>query len=594
MLTFHYVNATGPHTFDVDLGQSAVRLASIGSGFVSRAELGQTGTGALEVDDPGGALDLLGLQYVRVRETLCAAGSDIVWYGYIGDQQVTRGDSSRPSLVVGADRVWTLDLNDFNSILQLRRVGSFSRPAETAGARLTALLALSNCPVHDNGYVTYPGHAMDANDYTDSAFADVLADIQAAVAYNFWADYDQSAGNIGLWFLSPTSSAWSTTARISNVLGDVDGTTTFEVRQSPAASLRRSPSRIASSVRLRYASGRVVVSNSATSDKFAIVDQVAPQASVKTAAKATAVANQFLLQADAQDERISCTVRVPAAHVNDIRAGHLMSVRFSHFPGFEDFTPCRVMMRAVLQDEETDQFYNVALELTPQAAGGKRAFAFLAHRDATAPLNMVAGGSVVSLASQGWSVLAHPTGGHNNNNAGIYILAGPGTAGSPQVAQFAVTGAGNFLWLIGSQISELATGGEVAATAVQTDYLLSRSVTITTTGPGLVLAAIRIENFDSGTRTLTPPAGTLQIVDTGPNDTFTNPNRDYGRMSVVAGTVPSAGTYTYTWVMSNEFDWASVQAAVFIPSLGTPADLQNTPLVQVPPDAETISFPHPM
>lgn len=362
-MTFRYKNTTGTHTFDIDLGQAAVRLGSMTSGLVTCAEIGQAGAGALDIDDPGGVLSILGLQYILVTESALPGGSDILWYGYIGDRTVKRGGSERASLRTAGDRVWSLGLQDLNSILTLRRVNSGNRSAESAGTRLTWLLGLSNCPVHDNGFVTYPSHAMDANDYTDSTFSDVLSDIQAAVAYNFWAEYDQSAGNIGLWFLDPDSSTYSTTARISNVLADVDGTTTFWAFDD--AELTRSPSRLASGVSLRYSGGRVRVTSSATSDTYAVVDQVAPMSSVKSSAKATAVANRFLAQSEDESDRISCRIRVPLAHANDIRAGHLMDVRFSHLPGYENFTAVRVMSRAVLQDEESDDFFNLALELAP-------------------------------------------------------------------------------------------------------------------------------------------------------------------------------------------------------------------------------------
>jgi hypothetical protein len=225
-LTFRYINTTGTHTFNVDLGTSVVRLGSIDSGLVSSAALGQAGTGGVDLDDPDGSLDILALQYLRVTESACPAGSDILWYGYIGDRTVRRGGSARPSLRTGAARTWGLQLTDFNSILALRRINSGSRPAEGADVRLAWLLALSNCPVHDNGYVTYATHAMDANDYTDQTFQDALNDIIAQTAYDFWADYDQTAGNIGLWLLDPGGSSWSTTAQLSDILSDIDQTTT--------------------------------------------------------------------------------------------------------------------------------------------------------------------------------------------------------------------------------------------------------------------------------------------------------------------------------------------------------------------------------
>lgn len=366
-MAFHYINATGSHTFDTDLGTEAVRLGSISSGLVQRAELGLAGSGVLPVDDPEGALDLLGLQYLRVTEDLAPGDRDVVWYGYIGDQSVERGDSSRASLRTGADRLWTLSLNDFNSILTMRQILSGKRPAESASARLHWLLGLSYCPVADYGYVVYPTHAMDACDYTDQTFRDVLADIVAPAALNYWADWDQPHAGIGLWLLDPGGDTWSALARISNVLSDVDGELPVYRPLYGNARLVRSPSRIASGVSLRFSGGRVYLTNPAVLDTYAYFDHSAPMANVKTTAAAVVLASTFLGQSTKQDDRITTTVRVPAAQVNNIRAGQWIDARFSHLPGYGSYVACRVMSRGVLQDEETDQLYKLVLELTPQA-----------------------------------------------------------------------------------------------------------------------------------------------------------------------------------------------------------------------------------
>ena len=366
-MTFRYINTTGTHTFNVDLGTEVVRLGSLSSGFVESADMGQVGTGAVPLDDPDGTLDILGLQYLQMRESAAPGGDDIAFYGYIGDRTITRGDAARSSLRTDAARVWATDVMDFNVILTMRQINKASgkRPRESASARLTWLLALGNCPVHDYGFVTYPSHMMDANDYTGQTFADVLADCAAAVAYNFFALYDQSGGGIGLWFMDPGGSAYSTSAKVSNVLSEIDGTTVFEII-SPLASLKRSAGRIASGVRVAYSGGAVYLTRSTTSDKFAVFDHTSTLANVKTAATAKVIATKELDQSDGESDRLSMTIRVPIAHVNDIRAGHRMGVQVSHFPGYEDYRWCRVMSRAVLQDEESDEFYNVALELTPQ------------------------------------------------------------------------------------------------------------------------------------------------------------------------------------------------------------------------------------
>ena len=367
-MTFHYVNISAGHTFNIDLGTAVVRAGSITTGFIERAELGEVGMGAVELDDPSGALDIVGLQRFSVSES--AVGGDFVYVSQIKERTVRRGDSARASLRTGADRVWSLTLAEQNYILTNRKVfegDGGKRPAETAAARLSWLLGITYIGIHDWGYVTYPTHAMDACDYTGQDVKSILADIAAAASYNFFGYWDQAHVGIGLWFGDPEGTSFTSSATISNVLSDVGGSCFYSLDD---AVLTRSPSRIASRVRLAYTGGAVVVSNSTTLDDFDWVDQEAPMSNVKTASAATAVANAFLAASDGEDDRISVSVRVPAAHVNDILAGHRLQVKFSHLPWYGAWTWCRVMSRAVMQDEVDDTQYRIALELVPQGAGG--------------------------------------------------------------------------------------------------------------------------------------------------------------------------------------------------------------------------------
>ena len=145
------------------------------------------------------------------------------------------------------------------------------------------------------------------------------------------------------------------------------------------AYLTRSAERIAYGVYLAYANGSVYVRNDTTGAQFAKVDQSAPMSNVKHASRARRVATHFLNDNDEEDDRINCSIKVPVAQVNDIRAGHRLEVKFSHLPGYEDFVWCRVMRRTVIQDEEgggyvgatnTTAFYRLALELSPTGGAG--------------------------------------------------------------------------------------------------------------------------------------------------------------------------------------------------------------------------------
>ena len=366
-MKYRYNNSSGMAAFDIDLGTSVVRLGSLASGLVDRAELGEPGAGGIALDDPDGTLDILPLQYVIVEESEAPAGNRVVHIGLIGDENVVRGDASRASLRTGAARVWELDLQDPNAFLAMRLLHSFDRPAETADVRLSALLAVSNCPVHDLGLVAYPTHAMDKNDYSWQSFQAVLGDIAAPAAFNYFAYYDETALQFGLFFDDPSSSAYASTAMVSNVLTDI-GPGTYAPLEGTTR-LNRSPSRIASTAVVQYPGGTELCYSAATADLYTAIDRVAPSSNIKTAAKALAVATKYQEASDGPDDRIYLTVRVPAANVNDIRAGHRLEARFSHLAtslaDYSSWTPFRVMSRAAVQDEDTPDWYKLALELTP-------------------------------------------------------------------------------------------------------------------------------------------------------------------------------------------------------------------------------------
>lgn len=364
-MVFQYRNTTGS-PFSIDLGNTVVRFGKMPP-LMRRAELGQVGTCGIEIDDDAGSLDLLGLQWFSVMENALSDPNDVVIYnGSIGDRTITRGDGDRRSLRLGASRIWTLDLDDDNALLgrKIIRPGDGSRPAETGGDRLTWLLGLSYAPMTDTGLVVYPTNDMDAVDYTGQTFRDVLADIAAPNSYNFWVRRVQTvpSNTPPLFFDDPASTAYSSSATISNVLAD-KSSSCFMVVDS---SLRRSAARVASGVYLPYSGGSKYVTNSTTRDNFTDVDHVAPMANVKSSTAATAVANAFLAQSTGEDDRITCVIRVPVLNVLDIRAGHRVQAKFSHFPGYTSLTWCRVLSLSIAQDEENQDQYKLGLELSPQ------------------------------------------------------------------------------------------------------------------------------------------------------------------------------------------------------------------------------------
>jgi len=109
------------------------------------------------------------------------------------------------------------------------------------------------------------------------------------------------------------------------------------------------------------------------------------------------------------------------------------------------------------------------------------------------------------------------------------------------------------------------------------------------------LAGIRVNNFDSGARVLTEPSGFVRIHyrmnATGASD------RVWGGVSYGYIQVGAAGTYTLTWVMSNQYDWFKHLAAVYIPyeagvSGFSLVQISDTRVVESP--EITCTFPDPL
>lgn len=341
---------------------SNIRFGEVG--LALSAEVGDPAMSTIEIDDPGGIYTFAGLRAFYVRENAAASNNQVIGAFTIQDREVRR-DAGKSALVA-ADRIWSMDLTDYNWHLGKRIIpdADAKRPIETAGDRIRWLLHRADTiNLNDYGHVTYPSHQMDATDYRGQHAGDVLADCVVEGGYNFWCDFNEAHWKPELFLMDPDSADYYSSLTISNVLTD-NADNCFA--PSEDAILRRSPSRIAYGVYLAYANGDVYVRRDATGTAFGYLDQTAPMSNVKTAARATRVANKFLSDNATETDRIICSIVVPAAQVNDIRQGHLMSVKFSHFPGYESFTPVRVLRRTVSQDPAIGQeFYRIGLELTP-------------------------------------------------------------------------------------------------------------------------------------------------------------------------------------------------------------------------------------
>ena len=363
----------------VDLGNEAVRLASI-QGIVQEAELGAVGISSIQIDDPTGDAGhdgdaIIGLKQFTWSESTTPSDKNVIWNGYIGDRRYRRGTPGQsPSLITGPGRVIDITLVDVNSFLSFRILGvddtsAFNRPSETDVERVAALLAVDflSDTLFDNGLVESTGGVtMDAVDYTGQRAADVLNDCAQQSGRNFFVYYDETAGEFSLFYHFNDDLVFASDMQVSNVLADFDDTTTFY--PFPDAELTRDPSRVVAGVFIQNGSNSVYETLPSTSYTYGWRDANGDSANLKTKAQAITRADRYLTENSTEDDRLSWTCKLPAAHVNDCYAGQYLQVKFTHLPGYEDFTNVRVLTRSVMQNEEDDTHYNVHFEATPMAS----------------------------------------------------------------------------------------------------------------------------------------------------------------------------------------------------------------------------------
>lgn len=415
--TYEYRSPTTPGGagWVVDLGNQAVRLGRI-AGIQQEAELGAVGTSSIILDDPTGTAGhsgdaIVGLKQFTWFESLAPTGSKVIFQGYIGDRRYRRGVSDNaPSLITGAARVIDVTLVDINAFLAFRvlTAGLFNRPAETDVARVTALLGvsfLSTTLYNELGFVSSANPVdMDAVDYTGQRPADVLNDCAQQSGKNYFVIYNEATGNFNLWYDTNDSANWRSTLQVSNVLADVDGATTFAPLID--AELVRDPSRVVAGCFIQNGSNSVYETQVSTSYTYGWRDAVANSPNLKTTAQAKARADRYLAENATEDDRLTFTVKVPAAHVNDCYAGQALQVKFSHLPGLDStFHWVRVLTRTVSQPEEDDSHYDIKYECTPLTPKPSGAFAyyapgFPAHATPTLPTPTVPGNLMVLVVAQ--------------------------------------------------------------------------------------------------------------------------------------------------------------------------------------------------
>jgi hypothetical protein len=346
-----------------DIGVEAVRLGSE-QGFVEFAERGTVATSMLQVDDPLGVRDLTGWQGAAFLESLCPNPS--LFRGYLAARTIGRGDGD--SLILAAARRWDVDLVDLNAKLYWRviHLREGKRPRETDIARRNWLFGSQWFPsdVETSTFVSDDEPAtLDEADYRGQYAADVLNDCVAArFGKNYFVFWDDTLG--ASMFYGPTDATTLTsTLRISNVEADRDENVTFSPWKD--AKLVRDPSGVYSGLYLQYAAGAILRTDPATVAAFLRRDLTIRNDRIGLLSTAESIASQLLAKHSAEEDRITCTIRLPASHVNLVKAGYRIEAKFSHLPGYEAFSFLRVVRRLVRQTFPSDAVYDVELEMVP-------------------------------------------------------------------------------------------------------------------------------------------------------------------------------------------------------------------------------------
>lgn len=373
MLIHHYAHPTTPAGAGSDTVISNAVQVDPGHRFTAAAAVGDASVVAINVDDDAAAYDFKGLWRWYLIDDALSSGDHYAWNGYVGVQEIGRGDEGQTLIPVGTGRRWNLELNELSALAGFRVISGADgkRPAETISARLAWLIGTLYLPVTDNGLIVYDTTDLDANDYSGQYANAVLSDMAVKIGFNWWIYYDQSAGagdEVSLAFFHPDSALYSSSIKISNVAADIDGSTVFAASED--AKLKRDPQKIAAGVYLPYTGGAVYEYDYATSYEFAFRDQVAPTASIKTATKATSLADRFLADNAEQDERATIQIHLPAAQLNDIKHGQRIQVKMQNWPGWTSYRWCRVVRKTFAPPANRSQvLYDVPLELSPQGPG---------------------------------------------------------------------------------------------------------------------------------------------------------------------------------------------------------------------------------
>lgn len=342
--------------------------------LVQMAELGAIGTGRVVIDDTNGTLDIVGQMDFSATQSSCSI--PLMFRGFVENREYSRDAGIDRAPHVGAARGISVSLQDLNSMLGHRVIRKKSglttaeggkRPSETVAARGAWLLASPFVAFTDEGRCSFSTtKVMGAADYRTQSPGDVLADMALAQGGVNYHVNDYGDGPELTFRNDNTSTADSSTLRISNVLSDASAVTLHPFKD---AVLRRSPSKVISHLNYAYEKSTVNEEREATATAFnGERGGTASNSNVKSEAKAREDAQEILWQRHLEEDFIECTVLATDAQVNLMPPGWRIEAKFSHLAteGYGSFTWFRILEVGKTPIVADGALYHVRLRLSPQ------------------------------------------------------------------------------------------------------------------------------------------------------------------------------------------------------------------------------------
>jgi hypothetical protein len=403
-LTFIY-REPGPVDTDIT-GHVVLRTGENPANMASNAEERSVGAWTLEVEDSIGEFQFYSQRTFYVLED--AADDPVIFVGQTEDKGSTRGDQQ----MTGAERTIGLNLIDLNTLLERRVIkpgDGGNRPAETDYERMVWLQGTGYIGGGTDWFFNDFAAPMDANDYTGRMASEVIEDCMGQSGANAYMFRDRDTGGFVTYYGDPSPNLDRRTSelRISNVetdidtdasLGDPGAGADWVWGASRDTDWNELSTRVFAGIFANYDGGAIFEERADTVLHFSHRDTVLSWPDVKSSAKATARVLRMLDDIATEEHRITTSIEVTAAHVNDALEGERIQCRFSHFPPYApDFVWMRILNRAVTW--LAFDRYRIQYELTvsPPVAPGSCA-ASVAAADETADSGDVDSASGLSLA----------------------------------------------------------------------------------------------------------------------------------------------------------------------------------------------------